>query len=83
MMDITAGEYVDKENYSLLAVALYNVGSQYEFLTKFDEWKAAFEKAIHILQLHFNEDYPLIGEFKNSLEKVLKKIEKQKSKGNR
>ena len=83
MEDITTGEGIDKENISLLAVSLYNVGSQYEFLNKYEEWKASFEKAIQILQLHFNQDYPLIEEFKRSLEKVTRKIERGKSRSNR
>lgn len=64
----------NKENYSLLAVAYYNVGSQFEFLNQLEECRAAFLKAIQILRRHFDESYPLIFEFQKSLKIVERKI---------
>jgi len=69
----------DKENYSLLAIAYYNLGTQHEFLANLPACKSAFQKAIRILKKYFEEGYPLTSEFENSLRKVAKKIRREKA----
>ena len=96
--DITENiEYAtDKENYSLLAVANYNVGVQHEFLKEYLLAKDAFQTGISKFKIQkYNMFYidllkkyttisnPLIDEFQMSLNKLTNKIRRNKSKQNR
>lgn len=70
---------IEMENYSFLAIAYYNMGSQYEFLKKFSDWKEVFQKAIQVLKNYGNKDHPLLKEIKNWIRKVDKKIKRGKT----
>lgn len=60
-------ELPDKENYSLLAIAHYNVGSQLEFLNRYDECKASFKRSVKVIKKFLDSEHPLLGELHKSL----------------
>lgn len=57
------------EKMSLLAIANYNLGSQYEFLEEFPDSIARYELALTIVSLS-DDASPLAAEFQQSLKQV-------------
>ncbi|CAI2386551.1 unnamed protein product [Moneuplotes crassus] len=68
-----------KEYFSLLAIAYFNVGSQYEFLGQYAESKLVFLKSIQVLKKFFGDGHPLIEENRKSLKKIDKRLKREKN----
>ena len=67
-----------KEKLSLLTIAYYNVGCQYEYLGELGEWREAFKKAKKVLDKYFPSDHPLSQEVRYSLKNIEKKMKKSR-----
>ncbi|CAI2386880.1 unnamed protein product [Moneuplotes crassus] len=67
-----------KEYFSLLAIAYYNVGCQYEFMKQYLDSRLVFLKSIKVLKKYFGETHPLIEENRKSLKRIEKIIQNDK-----
>lgn len=69
-----------REKTSLLAIAYYNQGTQYEFKREYKECIDSFRQAISVLEKHFAPNYPLTIEFRKTLSKAMNVYFKGKKK---
>lgn len=67
----------NKENYSLLAIAHYNVGAQHEFLKDLEMARKFFKRSVKVLTKYFDPDYPLLEEFEEALHVLERKLKKK------